>query len=349
MVSSQTNPQSHTPEKGHTMSLSVNSPIIYTDIDHIKMLKDLKVWLLIGFNNDKVVIKKDAVHAPQIRSVNPIIKAIAPTSKLKILTPAETAGLNQFVKLYEDWSREYEAMGLDLDPDEDQAVKDLKTVLGPMFPEPFVKMEAVALTDLEKALEKRLAPNSNKADLRAFTATLNAPGGLERLGKIIAVDLFNGNRDRFFPGSKSEKTIGGVSFKLRCLVNVGNVFHVTSAAGGEIGALDFVDPNSLFKDINKPLAEAERAANKLWPGRILADKKLRNAFAEDVVHDLETILSPRKSTFSLKTKLNSGAADRLSKGMAEGGRLIKSKLEAKYNPNRWTQGVRERYMIICTV
>ena len=136
---------------------------------------------------------------------------------------------------------------------------------------------------------------------------------------------------------------------LRCLVNVGNVFRVDTADGSEMGALDFVDPQSRFWDPNQSLAQAEKHIDKLWPGRILADKKLRNLFAEDVVHDLEAILNPRKSMLSLKTKLGSGAAGRLATGMAEGTKLIKSKLEAKYNPNRWTTGVLDRYKIICQV
>lgn len=331
------------------MPLSVNSPIVAADIDHIKMLKDLKVWLLKGFNDDKIVIKKDAVYAPQIKSANPIIKAIAPGSKLKILTPAEITALNNFVAAYEGWARELDQMGMDLDPEEDQAVKDLKEVLGPRFPEPFVKMEAVNVMDLEKALDQRMAPNADKTNLRAFAATLKAPGGLERLGKIIAADLFNGNTDRFHPNRKKAITVGGVTINLRCLVNVGNVFRVETAGGSEVGALDFVDPQALFKDTNQPLTQVEKNVDKLWPGRILADKKLRNLFADDVVHDLEAILSPRKSIFSLKTKLGSGASGRIATGMAEGTKLIKSKLEAKYNPNRWTTGILDRYKIICQV
>ncbi len=329
------------------MSLSVDNPIVANDIDKIKMFKDLKVWLLVGFNNDKVVIKKDAVHAPQIKSANPIIRAIAPNAKLKILTPAENMALNQYVMTYEAWARDYQLMGLALDPDEDQAVQDLKLVLGPTFPEPFVKMQAVNVTDIEKALEQRMG--GDKANLRAFTDTLNAPGGLEKLGKIIAADMFNGNRDRFYPGKRSSKTIGGTTINLRCLVNVGNVFRVETAGGSEVGALDFIDPNALFKDISEPLDQGERRTGKLWPGRLLANKKERNAFAEDVIHDLEAILSPRKSMFSLKTKLKSGAAGRIATGMVEGAKLIKSKLEAKYNPNGWRPGILQRYTIICQV
>src|SRR5208282_3858420 len=73
-------------ERVLTMALGLNNTIVANDIYHIQMFKDLKVFLLVGGNNDKVVIKTDAIHAPQIRSANPIIKAIAPSAKLKILT-----------------------------------------------------------------------------------------------------------------------------------------------------------------------------------------------------------------------------------------------------------------------
>lgn len=327
------------------MALSLNSPIATNDIYHIKMFKALKVWLLIGGENDKVVIKTDAIHAPQYKSASPIVKAVAAGARVRILTPAELFALKEYVRLYEEVAKAYQDMGMDYNPDEAPAVSDLKQSL--TFGFPFVKMEAVNVMDLEGALQDRLA--GNKGDLRAFTATLNAPGGLERLGKIIAVDLFNGNTDRFYPGSASAKTIAGVTFNLRCLVNVGNVFRVTNTAGPEVGALDFIDPNSRFKDINTPLATAETSAGEPWPARLLADKKRRNDFAKDVVHDLEAILSPRKSRFSLKTKLKGDAASRIATGMVQGAQLIKSKLEAKYNPNRWTSGIRDRYLIICQV
>jgi len=329
------------------VSLSVNNPIVAIEIDKIKMFKELKVWLLVGFNNDKVVIKKDAVFAPQIKSSSPAIKAIAPNSKLKILTPAENNALMSYVTNYEEWAREYEAMGAILDPEEDQAVKDLKEALGPNFREPFVKMEAQNVTDIEKALEQRAA--GNKTNLRAFTATLNGPGGWERLGQIVAADMFNGNRDRFYPNLGRALDFRGHTLKMHVLVNPGNVFRVDATHGSQVGALDFVDPNCFFKDINEPLAVGEQRTGKKWPGRLLANKSDRKRLADEIVHDLELVLNPRKSMFSLKTKLKSGAADRLVTGMIEGAKQIKTKLEAKYNPNRWTQGTTDRYKILCEI
>lgn len=119
-----------------------------------------------------------------------------------------------------------------------------------------------------------------------------------------------------------------------------------------MAALDFVDPQSEFKDINTPLAQAEPRATrsgKTWPARILLDKTKRKDFAKDIVHDLELLLNPHKSRFSLQTKLKSDAADRLVKGMIQGAQLIKDKLELKYNPNGWTPGILDRHQIICRV
>jgi hypothetical protein len=189
----------------------------------------------------------------------------------------------------------------------------------------------------------------NKGDLQSFILALTTAGGLEKLGKIIAADLFNGNTDRFFPGSKGTKTIGGVTFSLRCLVNVGNVFAVISTGGPETGALDFIDPNSLFKNMHEALATAESNAGVLWPGRTLVQKKTRDAFAADCIHDLEALLDPKKSKLRLTTKLGRNADGRLAAGMVQGAQLIKAKLEQKYNPNNWTQGARDRYMLMCQV
>src|ERR1700750_2713603 len=109
------------------MPLSVSNPIVFTDIASITMFKALKVWLLKGHNDDKVVIKIDAIHAPQIKGAKTFIKVVDPRAKVKILTPAERTGLSAYVTATEDFNRDYKAMtGTDFDADEVEAVKDLK-------------------------------------------------------------------------------------------------------------------------------------------------------------------------------------------------------------------------------
>jgi hypothetical protein len=216
----------------------------------------------------------------------------------------------------------------------------------------FVKMDPVNIMDLQDAYLARM--DGDKRDLRNFANTLNANGGFERLGKIIAVDLFIQNRDRFWPNDTGayrqvimEDRDGNSTmsdFKVRCLGNVGNVFRIDTGGGNEVGALDFVYRNW---DMDKPLQQCERENNDKWGGRYLADAIKRDGFAKDVVQDLETILSPNRGTFSLKKKLKSDAASRVARGMVEGAGLIKTRLESKYAPPKlWTQGARDRYEII---
>ncbi len=327
------------------MPLSVNNTIVTADIEHITMFKNMKVWRLEGSANDQIVIKIDHPQAPQIKAANIIIKAVDPRAKLKILTTAERQAIKQFVDDFENLVTYYQALGVTYGADQAAAIASLKQSL--TFTEPFVKMEALNLRDLEGALTVRMT--GDKTDLRSFAATLIAPGGLETLGAIVAADMYNGNKDRFYPGSHGTRTIGTVALNLRCLVNVGNVFKINTGTGSALGALDFVDPQSRFKDPNIPLAQAEAAAGEKWPGRYLSEKWRRQAFAKDIVHDLEAILSPKKSRFSLKSKLPSDAASRIEKGMVQGAKQIAAKLEQKYNPNGWNQGLRDRYMIISQV
>lgn len=332
------------------MPLSLNSPIQTTDIQEIKDLGSHgNVWLLKGFHQDKIVVKLEKGNTVEIKSANVGIKAIAPSAKLKILSPTELTAIDQYILNFEEAEKEYKLLGMPLSVAEKQATKNFKNLRFSRLT--FLKMEPVNVMDLGESYWKRM--DGDKRDLRAFIATLNDTGGLERLGKIIAVDLFIQNGDRFWPNDDGffrkifmDTPDGGVDqsrFKTRCLVNVGNVFRIDTGNGAEVGALDFV--GSVW-DINKPLAECEKTHGK-WGGRYLADKAKLNSFAKDVAHDLETVLNPHRSKFSLKSKLKGDAARRIVHGMVEGVQAIKLKLEQKYNPNRWTAGVLERYKILC--
>jgi hypothetical protein len=336
------------------MPLSFDNIITSDDIDHVAVLKEGKIWLLTGHHNppDEIVIKIEPsrfVGPRQYRSVTPFVEAVDPAAGLKILTPQEINALRAFVDGTDHHSlaHDYRKCGLRIPTDEVSAIGNLKEALRTnQFT--FVKMRVFDVKDLQTALDKRLAAqNRDKSDLRAFIAALNAPGGLERLGQIIAVDLFVGNNDRFDPTREPRDVdFCGAKINLRCLTNPGNVFCVYSNRGFKIGALDFIDPNSLFKNINVRLAEAETEAREEWSGRVLADTTKRNKFAKDIAHDLEQILNPRRSRFSPRTKLNRDAAERIAKGMLEGVELIKTKLQSLYYQNRWTAGKRDRYDVM---
>ena len=327
------------------MPLSMTSEIKVADIISIKMFKDMKVFLLQGVGSE-LVIKIDAVQATQIKSSGVATKAIDPSVKMKILTDSEHFALEEYCRYFEETMAFYNDLGLKGKPEwqaEKLAVADLKQ--GLTFPEPFAKMTKQTIHHLEEAATER--GKGNKSIVRLYASSLKASGGLERLGQVVAGDLFNGNTDRFSPNAGQTKTIGPYTFDFKALVNPGNAM-IIALDDGSFGAtmLDYVDPNSLFKDIAVPLATAERQG--AWPGRTLVDKKLRHAFAKDIVSDLESVLQPNKSWYNT-SKLGSGAVSRLEAGMVEGAKLLKRRLEAKYNPNRWSAGATDRYALMCRV
>lgn len=86
-----------------------------------------------------------------------------------------------------------------------------------------------------------------------------------------------------------------------------------------------------------------------WKGRLLADSAARKAFAADVIHDLEAILNPKKSKFSLTTKLGRDAADRLNAGMVQGTRKICAYLNARSKTKNISVALLERYNVLKNV
>ena len=344
------------------MPLSINSPITLNDIQYIGMHKRDKVFWIEGQNNDKLVIKYEGVSDLQIKSANAMIKAVDPGVRVKILTRAEMQALRDFVKNWEDiWDYfdELKRQGCPVNaPDGSrEAILSLKRALdmSVKYQDSFYKMGSQEIRDLGGALNKRI--DGDKSELKAFLAVLTQPGGLERLGQVVAVDLFNGNSDRLFPNRTDVQTIGGISFNFKTVANIGNVFTVLSGGGFKVSALDFIAPNSEFKDHNQPLANQESGDpadndsqyNGQWPGKLLVDRKARQKFAKDIVDDLEMIFHPKKHKLSLKKKLPFNAAKRIDNGMVAGAQSLKRRLEAKYNPNRWTPGATERYQLMCQV
>ncbi|MEZ0227761.1 MAG: hypothetical protein ACAI25_03995 [Planctomycetota bacterium] len=314
-----------------------------------------KVFLLVGPADEKLVIKTDAnISDAGVKSANTVVKAIDKNVKVKVLDAAEKKALVDWVT---DWEAEEawfkKEMGKEYRADEKDAVESLKFSVNYKGPEPWFKMAALELKDLDGALKKRL--DGDKSEMKAFIKTLTAKGGLEKLGQVIAADMFNGNTDRFLPvwafgvgQAGAGKTIGKKHFAFKTLVNLGNVFIASTKAGLEVSALDFVDPGSQFKDITQPLAAAEATAKYPWTGKALSDKKLREAFAADIAADLELVVNPKKSKLSPFTKLGKDAASRLSAGMVTGAQAIKKKLEAKYKAPM-AAGIKERYDLMASV
>lgn len=329
------------------MALSVLAPITAGDICRVKMFKELKVYLLSSSDGSEIVIKTDAVFDAQIKSAGTIAKAIDPAIKMKILTANELNELRDYVRFFEEYRAMVDELGARVgwvDTQRD-AVDKLGQSLG--FGFPFAKMSKQTIHNIEDAATAR--GTGDKSIVGDFVTSLRADGGLEKLGQVVAADLFNGNTDRFMPDSNERKTVGPYTFDFKTLVNAGNVMIVADGAGGFTASLlDYVDPQSQFKDMNISLAIAENGGNQ-WPGRVLVDKTRRKKYAKDIISDLEKLLNPKKHRLSLSTKLGSNASTRLEAGMVAGAQMIRNRLEVKFNPNRWTPGARDRHTLLSQV
>lgn len=333
------------------MTLSMTSSISAADICHITCYKELKVFCLRGTDGSELVIKTDVLSDSQIKAAGKAIKVIESGSKMKIISAGERQELVNYCRFVEDldaYFKDLSALGVNWTSTSQSAdVALLKKSLN--FGFPFTKMTKQTIHNIEDAAAAR--GTGSKDVMRLFVSTLKGKGGLEKLGRVIAADLYNANRDRFRPNSPSQPTIGPFTFNLRVTVNLGNIMIISTESGYEASVLDYVDPNSYFKDSQQPLATSEKTVDERWPGRILADKKLRSSFAHDVIHDLEALFNPKKSAFSLKTKLGRDAERRLESGIVNGARRISIDLATRIRIGNKVvpQGLRDRYAILSDI
>ena len=131
-------------------AMLLNSPIVMSDIQEIKGLGTHgNVWLLNGFQDDRIVVKYELGDAVMVKSANPAIKAIAPNAALKILSRDELNAIDQYTVNFEQAEREYEALGMPLSAAEKHAGNDFKKMRTKAH-QCFVKMEAVNVMDLER-------------------------------------------------------------------------------------------------------------------------------------------------------------------------------------------------------
>lgn len=314
------------------MALSMAENIKQSDIHEVKLLKDMKVFLLIGITDERLVIKIDSVGTDQIKDANRVAKVIDRSARVKILTRQEVFELKTYVATYNELVAFYDAMGMTNVPflrSDKETMDQLKSQLDNLdkYPEPFVKMEAMRLQNIQAALEERA--KGNKAVVRDIATTLKRDGGLEKLGQIVALDMFNDNTDRFYPNYNTRKKTGPFEFECKACVNPGNVMLAVQTDGTmNLTALDFIDPNSRMKTYGGNVADTDGASHK-GIGAISV-KSSRKSFAEDIVHDLEWFLHPKRSKYSLKTKLGRDAVGRIDKGILQGSKAIKDYLRQKY-------------------
>jgi len=296
------------------MSLGYDQAILAGDIYFVKVLKESKVFLLNGYGKDRLVVKADSGQFTEsdIRLNSKIMAVIDPDSRTKPLTTTEFADLENWCDANLPYSNIIDG------------ATDLKAAINLSRTTPWVKMKALNLLNLDDASKK--AGEGDKTDVRIIAAALNAAGGLERLGGVIAADFFIGNTDRFVV-SKNAGTWGGETVKT--LVNVGNVFVAIDPkqSKGVVKGLDFLDPSGIGR--NQATRGLGQRADE-WMGAILSKSNAepRMIFAHDVVDDLNFVLGPRKRKLGiLRTKrLDSDAANRLNFGMEDAAQRIRQRI-----------------------
>lgn len=308
------------------MALSVNSPIDANDILMVSVLaQGHPVYLLRGPNLSRLVIKQETVsfnggRKEALRTNVNLMHAVDTNARVVVLSGAEVQEITNYVQ--------HEAyvcnlIGTTLDPD----LQDLSNALAANGK--WVKMGVKQLANLESAGNARINNNNpDKTGVRQFAAALNAAGGLEKLGEILAVDLFNDNQDRFCVQGQGPAFNGN---NLQFMVNVGNVL----LSSGRPSGLDSWDPTGPTRRTRQQLANAD--PNTEWGGYLLGPAAsvtingnviTRDAFARGVIADLEVVLGPRDRKLPIlrKKRLEKHAETRLKQGMTSGATKIRTHL-----------------------
>ena len=310
------------------MALSMTSEIRCEDVHIVKEFKEGKVWMLQSIDGDKLVIKHEQLHAEQLKDANKVVKLVDPAAKFKVLTPSEHWELKNFARIFLELVEYYESTLISNHPlshTDKQAVESLRDALESADDDyPFYKMSYMTLRNLETAVVER--GKGNKEMVRDIVSALNNGDGMKKLGQIVAMDMFTDNRDRFYPEGVSATgiKIGPYSFDLEVCANVGNVLLALTDEGTfSVIGLDAVAPMSQLKTFKSPVGERDTGAAGWYH---ITDAKLRKAFAKNIISDLEKLLHPKKSKWSLKSKLGISATSRLEKGMVDGLQTIKTGL-----------------------
>jgi hypothetical protein len=306
------------------MDLSINNTLDADDILAVSMPSPgHPVYILSGPNLSRLVIKQEMTYMAHgtgqkesLRTNVNIMHAVDKDAHIVVMTAAEVQEVRDFVQHEQLVAN---AVGGALSP----ALQNLSNALAGGGK--WVKMGVKRMSDLKAAGLDRIA--GDKMGVRQFAAALNADGGLEKLGKILAADLFNDNQDRCSVG-------GGMAFNsvgLRYLVNVGNVL----LSSGKLSGLDSWDPGGPTKETRQHLAAVD--PNNEWGGYLLGpagqvtvngNVVTRDAFAAGVIADLEVVLGPRKRRLGIlrKQRLDKHAKTRLLTGMTSGAGKIRTHL-----------------------
>ncbi|NJN00531.1 MAG: hypothetical protein HC793_02565 [Aquincola sp.] len=329
------------------MPLAIENPLRASDIMEARELKDGKIFLLTGRDGSKLVLKAESnVTGDQLKAAAPVLKAIDPSVKMKPLVASEVLELKQFLRswrMYVDFLKAMTGSDTDLpiSAQEKQSMDELEAcvtkygVVGSRGGTDIAKMSYQQMSTLSSVLkvENKPANDASWDEARSvfadFVKALNASGGLEKLGQIVAGDFFIGNQDRFVSsGTGVQVQLYGEKHRLNVILNLGNVIIVKDAKGkARPSMLDYMDPNTEF--LNPSLTLATMKNPEDWPMRVLLDKKQRMSFAERLVDDLEYLLKPEKSLFGFNKLGGSRAASRVNDGIVKGIKAIVKTLGAR--------------------
>jgi len=315
--------------------LSMYSPLNEMDIFDVAVLRPGTVYKLTGHADEHLILKVEAslnVSDASLKHAKLAMKAVdKKAGNVKALTVAEKQAVRGWVQFMKGITRDFsedKVHGFSAGP----AAQDMAGVLdNPLW----YKMPLADLTDADKLLEARLGTQTGTADksvMRQFADGLNAMGGLEQMGKIVAADMFIGQLDRFNPSQGSTKHYGNKQLNFKVVANIGNIFVIgkNSQQRVAVSGHDFLDPNSGFRHYDSSIKDTEDNYGVTWPGRTLCDKSARRKFAKHIVQDLETILTPNRKSYSLFSKLDGNAEKRLERGMLDGMRDIVGAVDARY-------------------
>ena len=202
-----------------------------------------------------------------------------------------------------------------------------------------MKLVTAKLCQLWTRTVKRPHKATSRCAISCGTLT-TAPGGLEALGKIIAIDLFSGNQDRVAPNSYRKETLAGHKFVFHAIQNIGNLMVTGKGNAKTLSGMDFADPNSPLLEAEKTLEEHREIGRGEWLGDYIVDPAKRKQFAGEVITDLEMIFSTgKKKTLKSrivghKAAMPGNAVTRLENGMVSGAKLLANYIRDKVNKGK---------------
>jgi len=304
--------------------VNFNTTFSREDIGAIQGLANKQpVWAVHGVTVGCVVVKADTVQYGNHSSVNQsneLMNLVTSSGKTKPLEKIEIMALGQWA----NWV----SQGLDdMDPTEKQSIVFLKSCLNE-HGRSWFKMEMLH--------QLSTLGSDKEGQGKKVAKALNGKEGLETLGRIIAVDMFNSNNDRFGFERGVEVANQGKDWQgenLHHLCNFGNIVIRQVGEGYEIVGLDAFDPFSRLSGLMMPEMRTWKWAFDIFSPNY-ENPKMIDIVAERCVHDLNKVIGKRKRAFISSYRLGKNAPERLATGMRYGAGLIEQHFHNKYGKSR---------------